>query len=79
LTTPQILFEIEQKSIQSSQQITLVKQQIATKNREGRKLQLTATEVGALPRDTHVYEGVGKMYVVHNSPDFYSLPAENRV
>ena len=25
-------------------------------------LQLTANEVGALPRETRVYEGVGKMY-----------------
>jgi prefoldin subunit 1 len=53
--------EIEQKSIQSSQQINVVKQQIASKKRETRILQLTANEVSSLPSDTHVYEGVGKM------------------
>jgi hypothetical protein len=55
--------EIEQKSQFSSQQIQVVKAQMASKARENRMLQLTASEVGALPKDTHVYEGVGKMYV----------------
>ena len=57
----QVLLEIEQKSTFSSQQIVIVKQQMAAKSREGRILQLTANEVGALPRETHIYEGVGKM------------------
>jgi prefoldin subunit 1 len=53
--------EIEQKSLQSSQQISLVKAQLAVKSRESRKLQLTAKEVEELPGGTRVYEGVGKM------------------
>jgi prefoldin subunit 1 len=53
--------EIEQKSQFSSQQIQVVKAQMASKARENRMLQLTASEVGALPKETHVYEGVGKM------------------
>jgi prefoldin subunit 1 len=53
--------EIEQKSIQSTQQIALVKAQISAKNRESRMLQLTANEVSSLPPSTVVYEGVGKM------------------
>lgn len=57
----QVLLEIEQKSAFSSQQMVIVKQQMAAKNREGRILQLTANEVGALPRETPIYEGVGKM------------------
>jgi len=61
LTPRQILLEIEQKSTFSSQQIQVVKTQLATKARENRMLQLTANEVGALPRETHIYEGVGKM------------------
>jgi hypothetical protein len=59
----QVLLEIEQKATFSSQQMVIVKQQMAAKNRESRMLQLTANEVGALPRETHIYEGVGKMYV----------------
>ncbi|KAF2667554.1 prefoldin subunit 1 [Microthyrium microscopicum] len=58
-----VLMEIEQKSIQSSQQIQLVKAQIAAKKRESRILQLTASEVGVLPSGTAVYEGVGKMFI----------------
>lgn len=54
--------EIEQKSIQSGQQINLVKSQIASKKRETRILQLTANEVESLPAGTNTYEGVGKMY-----------------
>lgn len=57
----QILMEIEAKSIQSSQQITVVKQQLAAKNRESRLLQLTANEVKGLSSETRLYEGVGKM------------------
>jgi prefoldin subunit 1 len=55
--------EIEQKSQFSSQQIQIVKGQMTSKARENRMLQLTASEVGALPKETHVYEGVGKMFV----------------
>jgi chaperonin cofactor prefoldin len=57
----QVLLEIEAKSVQSSQQMSLVKAQIAAKSREGRILQLTASELSSLPSDTPVYEGVGKM------------------
>jgi hypothetical protein len=57
----QILEEIDQKSQFSSQQITIVKAQLASKAREQRMLQLTASEVGSLPQETHIYEGVGKM------------------
>jgi hypothetical protein len=60
-STNQILMEIEQKSQFSSQQIQVVKAQMASKARENRMLQLTASEVGALPKETHIYEGVGKM------------------
>lgn len=34
---------------------------MAAKARENRMLQLTASEVGILPRETHIYEGIGKM------------------
>jgi len=61
--------EIEQKSVFSSQQMQIVKGQMSTNARETRMLQLTASEVGALPRETPIYEGVGKMY------DYPILPA----
>lgn len=47
----------------AQQQISLVRTQQASKQRELRMAQLTQTEVSALPTDTAVYEGVGKMYV----------------
>jgi chaperonin cofactor prefoldin len=65
--------EIEQKSQFSSQQIQVVKAQMASKARENRMLQLTASEVSALPKETHVYEGVGKMYVRFSTHRFQPL------
>lgn len=49
----------------AQQQISLVRTQQASKQREMRMAQLTQTEVSSLPTDTGVYEGVGKMYVAH--------------
>jgi prefoldin subunit 1 len=40
-----------------------VRAQIASKNRESRMLQLSAVELDALPKETPIYDGVGKMYV----------------
>lgn len=58
-----VLQEIGQKKAFAEQQLGIVKQQRAANNRENRMLQLTASEVESLPKDTKVYEGVGKMYV----------------
>ncbi|KAG0649707.1 Prefoldin subunit 1 [Hyphodiscus hymeniophilus] len=55
--------EIESQAVQAQQQINVVKSQIAVKQREIRMLQLTSSEVSTLPKDTTVYEGVGKMFV----------------
>lgn len=58
-----LLQEIEQKAAFSQQQITIVKAQMTAKAREQRMLQLTSSEVDSLPKDTNIYEGVGKMFV----------------
>jgi prefoldin subunit 1 len=55
------LQEIGQKKAFAEQQLLIVKQQKAAKTRENRILQLTASEVQTLPKETKVYEGVGKM------------------
>lgn len=46
----------------AQQQINIVKTQISTKQRDVRLLQLTSSELSGLPKETNVYEGVGKMY-----------------
>lgn len=53
--------EIEAQAIAAQQQISVVKNQILGKQRDIRLLQLTTSEISTLPRDTNVYEGVGKM------------------
>ncbi|KAK4039792.1 ceramidase-domain-containing protein [Parachaetomium inaequale] len=55
--------EIESQAIAAQQQISLVRTQTASKQREMRLAQLTRSEIAALPSDTAVYEGVGKMFV----------------
>lgn len=57
----QLIQEIESQAIASQQQIGVVKAQILAKQREIRLLDLTTTELGQIPSDTKVYEGVGKM------------------
>ncbi|KAF2740008.1 Prefoldin [Polyplosphaeria fusca] len=64
-----IVQEIGQKKAFAEQQLVIVKQQTTAKNREGRMLQLTASEVESLPKDIKVYEGVGKMFVCTPVPD----------
>ncbi|KAF2003236.1 Prefoldin [Amniculicola lignicola CBS 123094] len=64
-----IFQEIGQKKAFAEQQLVIVKQQTAVKNRENRMLQLTASEVESLPTETKVYEGVGKMFVCTPIPD----------
>jgi len=61
----QLLQEIEQSAAASQQQITVVKAQIAAKTREARLVHLTTKELTPLPKDTKVYEGVGRMYELH--------------
>ncbi|ORY56676.1 Prefoldin [Pseudomassariella vexata] len=55
--------EIETQALVAQQQISLVRTQQASKQRELRMAQLTRTEMSTLPPDTGVYEGVGKMFV----------------
>ena len=58
---PQLMREIESQAMVAQQQINIVKAQVAAKQRDVRLLQLTSSEVSDLPKDTNVYEGVGKM------------------
>ena len=41
---------------------------MATKQREKRMLELSSKELDTLPKETPVYDGVGKMYVFVRGP-----------
>ncbi|KAI1467376.1 Prefoldin [Daldinia caldariorum] len=58
-----LLREVETQAIAAQQQISLVRTQQASKQRELRMAQLTRSEISSLPAGTNVYEGVGKMFV----------------
>ena len=57
----QLLQEISSKAQFAEQQLGIVRAQMASKNRESRMLQLSNTEMDALPQETPVYDGVGRM------------------
>ncbi|KAI1630986.1 Prefoldin [Biscogniauxia mediterranea] len=54
-----LLREVETQAVAAQQQISLVRTQQASKQREMRMAQLTRTEISSLPPDTNVYVGVG--------------------
>ncbi|RYP23971.1 hypothetical protein DL765_000857 [Monosporascus sp. GIB2] len=58
-----LLREVETQAVAAQQQISLVRTQQASKQREMRMAQLTHTELSALPPDANIFEGVGKMFV----------------
>ncbi|KAK0289352.1 hypothetical protein LTR35_002549 [Friedmanniomyces endolithicus] len=64
----QLLQEISSKAQFAEQQLGIVNTQIASKKRESRRLQLSDTEMDALPKDTPVYDGVGKMQACKPEP-----------
>jgi len=60
----QLMQDIESKAAFSQQQLTIVKAQMAAKQRDIRLLQLTGKELEKLPAGTRTYESIGKMYVL---------------
>ncbi|ODM22703.1 hypothetical protein SI65_00292 [Aspergillus cristatus] len=58
-----LLQEIEAQAITSQQQLNITKAQITAKQKNARLLELTSKELSSLPKETKVYEGVGKMFV----------------
>ena len=57
----QLVEEIESRAALAQRDLSVVKSHIAAKQRDVRLLQLTSSELSQLPKDTNVYEGVGKM------------------
>ncbi|GAB7361020.1 hypothetical protein MBLNU230_g1062t1 [Neophaeotheca triangularis] len=72
----QLLQEIEQKAAFAQQQLGIVRGQMAAKKREERMLQLSTVELNALPQETPVYDGVGKMFVAMSIPDVKTRQAK---
>ncbi|KAK5114895.1 hypothetical protein LTR62_002054 [Meristemomyces frigidus] len=72
----QLLQEISSKAAFAEQQLGIVRGQIASKNRETRMLQLSDTEIDALPKQTPVYDGVGKMFVLTSIEDVKTRQAK---
>ncbi|KAI5998040.1 Prefoldin, partial [Pisolithus albus] len=63
-TLRKILVQIQQTAVQSQRSLNLTKQQCAAKERERRIVQLTITEISSVGRDTNLYKGVGKMFIM---------------
>jgi prefoldin subunit 1 len=63
----QLLQEIQSKAQFAEQQLVLVRQQMQSQTRKKRMLELSTAEIDALPQDTRMYNGVGKMQVLSQS------------
>nr|OQO29157.1 hypothetical protein B0A51_03861 [Rachicladosporium sp. CCFEE 5018] len=64
-----LLEEIQAKAQFSSQQLGIVRTQLASQARKKRMLELSTKELDALPGATPVYNGVGKMFVGTSTQD----------
>ncbi|GAB7325650.1 hypothetical protein MBLNU13_g09629t1 [Cladosporium sp. NU13] len=64
-----LLQEIQGKAQFAEQQLVLVRQQMQSQTRKKRMLELSTAEIDALPQDTRVYNGVGKMFVNTTTSD----------
>ncbi|KAH8835111.1 Prefoldin [Flagelloscypha sp. PMI_526] len=62
-TLRKILAQIQQNGIVAQKNLTLTSQQIQSKDRERRIVQITLAEVGSLDDKVNVYKGVGKMFL----------------
>ena len=62
--------EVESRATTSAHQLTLVKSQLAAKQRDVRLLTLTASELSSsVGPDARVYEGVGRMFILESLAD----------
>ncbi|KAG5999798.1 hypothetical protein E4U21_006298 [Claviceps maximensis] len=60
--------EIETQAAAAQHQIGLTRSQIAAKQREQRLARLTLSELGKLPEEAVIYQGVGKMFASRPLP-----------
>jgi prefoldin subunit 1 len=67
-----VLKEIESKATFSAQQLQIVRGQITSKQREKRMLELSQKELASIPKETPVYDGVGKMYAEYSAYGGYN-------
>ncbi|KAI0050623.1 Prefoldin [Auriscalpium vulgare] len=67
-TLRKILVQIQQTAVQSQKSLALTRQQISTKERERRILQLTIDEINHMEGDVNLYKGVGKMFMMEPRP-----------
>ncbi|WWD20436.1 hypothetical protein CI109_104912 [Kwoniella shandongensis] len=64
-TLRKILVQIQNQAISAQKQLSLVRAQIASKEKEKKILTLTVRELGTVPeaKENKMYKGVGKMFI----------------
>ncbi|TFY81530.1 hypothetical protein EWM64_g2480 [Hericium alpestre] len=68
-TLRKILVQIQTTAVQSQRALAVTRQQIASKERERRILQLTIDEISHMEPDVNMYKGVGKMFMMVPRPN----------
>ncbi|TFY58248.1 hypothetical protein EVG20_g8226 [Dentipellis fragilis] len=78
-TLRKILVQIQQTAVQSQRALGVTRQQISSKDRERRILQLTINEISEMEPDVNMYKGVGKMFMMVPRPEMEAdLKAQER-
>ncbi|ORY81594.1 Prefoldin [Protomyces lactucae-debilis] len=73
-----VLSEIEARAVSSQRELTSVKQALVQKQRIAKTIQLTLAEIDSLPKDTPLYQGVGKMFMLADETTLQSRLKEEK-
>ncbi|TPX67772.1 hypothetical protein SpCBS45565_g03588 [Spizellomyces sp. 'palustris'] len=63
-----VLTEIQNKIVETSRQLSIVRAQLSTRDREKRVCELTVKELSSLDSNTGSYRAVGKMFIQEPLP-----------
>ncbi|XP_071479981.1 prefoldin subunit 1-like [Diadema antillarum] len=61
------------RMIETTQQLKIADMQVEQLKRKQQHCKLTASELAALPEETRVYEGVGRMFLLQDMSDIQSV------
>ncbi|XP_039630866.1 prefoldin subunit 1 isoform X2 [Polypterus senegalus] len=70
--------ELQAKVIDTQQKVKLADLQIEQLNRMKKHAHLTDSEIGSLPEETRMYEGVGRMFILQPKKVIHSQLVEKQ-
>lgn len=68
--------ELQVKMVETQQQLKLLDMQVEQQRRLQQHAKLTESEIAGLPDGTKMFEGVGRMFLLHDKPTIKSVLEE---